>query len=346
VFPLPPGQKDPPPTGYTGWKGEAVSPGQLAHWKKYCLDYNVGLHLPAGVLGVDVDAYGRKKGDRTLHFMEDLLGPLPVTWMVTARPVEPGNRFTSGIRLFLVPDDLVAPNLPWIEMIHVGHRYAVVWGSIHPDLHRPYCWYVGAPWRRMTTVPVRSALPELPEAWVDHLAERSRHRAPPRPGAAPSAVDSQEVQHFVQAHTDASHPHLFDTVRGWAEERVASGIARHDAYRDAVVKAAQESAAGFYDAGIAFATLHGAFIEALSGDRPHLAEAEWCRIACWAVGLAAGIDADAVRDDVLSRIEPGRGWGPGLDQRSLSWAAPPAVVQTPSGDAWRRPDLWSSRASW
>jgi hypothetical protein len=317
VLPLPPGQKEKPPQGFTGWRGEPVNPAQREYWKGSRADGNVCLHLPPGVLGLDVDAYGIKPGGRCLRVMEDLLGPLPVTWMATARPVEPTNRFTSGIRFFAVPEGLVPPSgFPGIEMIHVGHRYSVVWSSIHPDLGTPYYWYVGPPWQRMATLPRRSALIRLPQPWVEHLANKAGNRTPPAAGSVRPAVDSAEVKRFISTHVECTHPHLLDVVLTWAEMRASSGIARHDAYRDAVCKAAQEARCGFYDAASAFEAVHDAFLEALRGDRAYEAEAEWTRMCGWAVSIAEAADVAAYRAEVLDRIEPGRGWGPGLGPRT------------------------------
>jgi hypothetical protein len=268
------------------------------------------------VLGLDVDAYGSKPGGRALHWLEDHLGPLPVTWMATARPVAPDNRCNTGTRLFRVPTDLVPPSgFPGIECIHVGHRYQAVWPSTNPDTGgTQYLWYVGPPWQRMTTLPHRGALIKLPEAWAEYIAERAGHRTPPRAGTAAMAVTTAEVTHFISEHTVATHPHLLDVVTAWAMGRAAAGIARHDAYRDALTKAAQEAACGFYDAATAFDTLHTAFFEALRGDRPYEAVSEWSRMCARAVAIAEATDVEEHRAEVLDRIEPGLGWGPDLSR--------------------------------
>jgi hypothetical protein len=51
----------------------------------------------------------------------------------------------------------------------------------------------------------------------------------------------------------------------------------------------------------------------------------------WAVGIAEDTDPDAVRDDVLGRIESGHGWAPGLSSPSTRQWNPEG------GSTWRPP---------
>ena len=133
VLPLPAGRKEAPPRGYTGRGAKTPTARQLATWRQRHLDGNLALHLPPGVLGIDVDAYGGKPGAETLAELEDRLGALPDTWRSSSRPDDP----VSGIRFFRVPEGLEWPGgLPGIELIHSGHRYAVVAPSIHPEGRR------------------------------------------------------------------------------------------------------------------------------------------------------------------------------------------------------------------
>jgi hypothetical protein len=107
-IPLPYKEKDPPPNkpvSFTGADGAYVTEEQLRAWlkpKARCsagnLSYppgNIALRLPRNVIGVDVDAYGTKRGAETLEAAEEAWGPLPPTWVSGSR--EDG---VSGIRLY------------------------------------------------------------------------------------------------------------------------------------------------------------------------------------------------------------------------------------------------------
>ena len=72
VLPLPPKQKFPPPQGFTGARFYDVSPtsDQLLTWATHAQDWNICLRMPATILGIDVDAYGDKRGFETLEKLE------------------------------------------------------------------------------------------------------------------------------------------------------------------------------------------------------------------------------------------------------------------------------------
>ena len=130
VLPLPPRAKHPVPVGYTGADGLTPSRADIETWVEDRPESNVALRLPPDLIGIDVDAYGGKGGWATLIGLQAHLGVLPQTWMTTSRTDE------SGIRLFR----LWTPGLKWpgtlgpgIDTIRHGHRYAVVWPSVHPE---------------------------------------------------------------------------------------------------------------------------------------------------------------------------------------------------------------------
>lgn len=144
VVPLPYRLKAPIPAGLTGWRGRAANWGQLRRYIErgyragdgHCVCGGLALRMPEGVIGIDVDAYGGKLGDKSLaEFEEQCGGPFPETWITTSRDD------TSGIRLFRVPIGEVyrANPFPGIEIIQRHHRYAVVWPSVHPSGRR-YRW--------------------------------------------------------------------------------------------------------------------------------------------------------------------------------------------------------------
>lgn len=166
VLPLPPRAKADPPAGYTGRAGVDPSLADVQTWSDFRpVDANLALRLPAGVVGIDVDAYDGKPGAATLAALEAKLGPLPPTVVSTSR-----GDGTSGIRLYRVP---ARPS--WsdpgrgIEVIHHGWRYLVAWPSIHPE-GRPYRWLDQVTGELLDGPPRWADLPDLPPAWVEHLA--------------------------------------------------------------------------------------------------------------------------------------------------------------------------------
>lgn len=165
VLPLPAGRKVPPPDGFTGRTGVDPTVAEIRGWARRFPGGNVALRLPATVVGLDLDLY-KPVGQASYTKLVDELGPLPATWRSSARNDE------SGIRLYRVP-----AGVRWaegragdgIELIHHGHRYAVVWPSRHPDTGGTYRWWTpaGEPAGR---VPRMRELPPLPQAWGRRLS--------------------------------------------------------------------------------------------------------------------------------------------------------------------------------
>jgi hypothetical protein len=229
VLPLPPGRKGPPPSGFTGWAGVDPSGPDVQTW----LDEgrgagNIGLHLPAGVYGLDVDNYDAKTGGAALAQLVERLGPLPATWTVSSR-----DDGVSGIRFFRA---WLPPGRVWldepgghqagIESVHKGHRYAVAWPSVHPDTGRVYTWrhesgYVLGDGE----VPRLDALPAMPEAWGEALS---------RPGE-------------VRSGTQAGHDETVTAVTAWRDGEPC----------ERVMRAAERARAGLA-AAVAGAALHTA----------------------------------------------------------------------------------------
>lgn len=183
-LPLPYKEKHPPPIDFT----KRISPyPTLEEIKDWCDDgkkHNICIRL-AGVdaehelIGIDVDHY--KKGDRDkkgfdqLQKLEAKLGPLPETWISSAR-----TDGKSGIRWFRVPRGLAFRSKvdEDIEVIRKGHRFAVVWPSVHPD-GGTYWWFpLGvAPnkeGRKLWNghLPPAQSFPILPDTWIDYLTNQ------------------------------------------------------------------------------------------------------------------------------------------------------------------------------
>lgn len=180
TLPIPYGEKHPPPTGFTGHAAKYPTKEEIDAWCNDGNRYNICLRL-AGVskeyevIGIDVDHYTsggkQKRGGDQLALLEQRLGTLPPTWISSAR-----NDGISGIRYFRVPRKLAFRGKidKDIECIQKGHRFAVVWPSVHPD-GGTYHWY--APGSDLTivpaipTIPLATELPELPEQWLRYLTQ-------------------------------------------------------------------------------------------------------------------------------------------------------------------------------
>ena len=162
-IPLRAGTKAPPPAGWTGYGAPYPSGADVTEWASNGDGGgNIALRLPESVIGLDVDAYGGKPGAETLAEAEARLGPLPATKVSTSR-----GDGVSGIRVFRVPAGRCWADVlgPGVEVIHHGHRYAVVAPSVHPE-GRPYRWVADG---RQVDGPAVDDLPELPTAWVAEL---------------------------------------------------------------------------------------------------------------------------------------------------------------------------------
>ena len=220
------------------------------------------MRLPDDVIGIDVDAYGRKTGGTTCAEAQKRWGPLPSGYRISAR-TDPA----PGIRLFRVPPGTVLrqgisfPDLHIgdVEIIQRHHRYVVVWPSIHPS-GVPYHWWREADTSVLESPPAPADLPELPAAWLAALQEQparngreygSHGRYDVRKALTEGDVTGRVDERLAQAVTDLLHP---------------TG-SRHDATRDHVLALLRYGKQG--DAGVAEAvrTIGELFVEQVGGDR-------------------------------------------------------------------------------
>lgn len=247
-FPLPHAKKSPPPVGYTGVDGIDASAADLYAWDEAAQEeQGIGLRAPVGVVGIDVDAYGSKRGSDTLATRETELGPLPDTYWSTSR-----DDGVSGIRWYRIPPDvrLVDRLGPDVEIIQRSHRYAVVFPSLHPE-GRQYFWQ-RPDGTRHKAVPRVTNLPELPSAWVDALAAP----VPPELGSVDVVADLD----FLSA--GGMSERMADLL-GEARADLRGG-SRHDATRDNVLRLLALSADGEPGGQDAITKLGEAFIDAVA----------------------------------------------------------------------------------
>ena len=191
ILPVPVTEKYPPPVGFTGADGRDTDPLQLVTWAGSHPAYSIALRMPATVIGIDVDSYvkaGKQKhGAETLAHYLEAWGPLPPTWISTARGDDTGPG-PSGIRFYRVPAQRFATKLATaetgdVEIIQRHHRYAVVAPSPNPETGTLYRWY-GPDGSPAAEPPKPEDLPELPAAWVEGLTAGATQAGPAAAGVA------------------------------------------------------------------------------------------------------------------------------------------------------------------
>lgn len=320
-----PGKKYPPPNGFTGHGAPYPSPADIGTWG-YGPEaaYNVGLRAPEGVIGLDVDHYGTKTGGDTLAGLEAKYGPLPPTWVSSARPAP------SGIRWYRVPTHLDGREVNWpgeagkfIEIIQTGHRYAVVWPSLNPEAAGSmYEWR--APHGYDTPqgdIPPPDELPKLPEPWVRGLMlDYDRTVKADLAGGA--------MADWWEGLRRGEPCPVVRTVR----DRVLTGLrtddgSRHEQTRDSAAALARLGGEGHVGAAEALSLL-GDLFESLIGPT-RAASGEWRRLLTGAVKLAATDNPrprQACEHDALTAFTG----PPGFDLASFT---PPEVATAPPADA-------------
>lgn len=342
------GRKYPPPEGWTGHDAPYPSAADVAAWQESHADRNIGLRLPPGVIGLDVDAYPGKRGGESLAQLEAKFGALPPTWVTTAR-----TDGVSGIRLYRAPTELDGKPINWpgeagkhIEIIQRGHRYAVVWPSTNPEADgAQYQWRLpSGEWCGLQSslvrmsddpVPHPSELAELPDAWVRGLAL-------PYDRTEKADLGTPEAQAWWRALRPAEPspcPVVATvTARALVDLRDVDG-SRHETARDAAAALARLGGEGHRGAAEALGQVAKGFAEAV-GEARAVAGGEWQRLIVGAVKLAAAANRtprqhcehDAATELVvpadlaLSFPEPGSVTTPDADPGALTlpetfWAA-------------------------
>lgn len=243
-----PAGKAPWHTGVTGYKGADAPRDQVMRWAANVAGrierdergvLNLGMRMPVGGIGLDVDAYDGKRGLSTVAEHEARLGALPPTYRITARPYAEG----SGIRLYRVPDDWRGQTLLKtddgrdgnVELIQRFHRLAAVPPSHHYTGQR-YRIYDETTGHEIggSSVPPLQDWPKLPDAWIEAL-----RRAPAKANGG-EATDEQ-VGRFAADHTDSEQPwhlaeYILPSVRNVdGSTRNAAFMALHEAARTALV---------------------------------------------------------------------------------------------------------------
>lgn len=296
TLPLGRRRKGPPPTGWTGAAGPDPSRADVQCWfeEPWAAEGNIGLRMPPGVVGVDVDHYGTKSGGDTLAELEAQLGPLPPTWRSSARPLP------SGIRFYRVPEGLAWPGNfgQDIECIQRRHRYAVVWPSVHPDADGLYRWtWVDGTEAKAygdDTLPAVDDLSFMPAAWVDHFTGGRAATDLPRAG-----LDQAGIAGWFGTGGGEPCAAVLTASMGGLEQLRDRTLARHEIGLAVTARLAHLHGEGHLGALRALADFRVAWMAATAPDRREAAaSSEWTRMVNGAVQLAAaerpqpGVDGD------------------------------------------------------
>ena len=181
-LPIPYKEKHPVPTDYNKRVSKYPTVEKIEEWregprKNICVRL-AGVDKEHEMVGIDVDDYlkgdKKKEGWDQLLRLENRLGSLPDTWISSAR-----TDGKSGIRYFRVPRGLAFRGKvdKDIEVIRKGHRYAMVWPSIHTD-GGTYWWFPPGtiPDKEGKSIwdgqlPDAKSFPLLPDEWIDFLTQ-------------------------------------------------------------------------------------------------------------------------------------------------------------------------------
>lgn len=288
--------------GFTGWTGRDPALAELRAWARKYGHLNIALRCPEGVAGIDVDAYKGKSGAATLAHLLRWLGPLPPTYISTARrPADP----ISGIRWYRVPPGTVLAGQagPGIEIIQRHHRYAVVWPSIHPETGSRYRWYLDRDDRPLNFIPGPDSLPDLPAGWLEAL-ESARSEARPAETASLQAARKWYVERAYGEPCDYMAALAEKAAIELREAAELGGL--HDTACVATLRLFRAAAEGHPGLDECLAPLKPIF---LSADRPRsrgLAD-EWRSVLRYSGKKVAPDDAgdpDPCTDEDLSDLSP------------------------------------------
>lgn len=301
VIPLPEGRKTPPPSGFTGRSRKPVTDEQVRFWSQSDPTANTGIVIPEGVLVLDIDAEQghqvKADGAKGISELSQELGALPATWSSTSHGIDSPARHL----FYKVPEGLAWKGgaIEGVDILQPGHRYSVVWPSIHPS-GEMYCWYTPSG-STTSQIPHISDLATLPWKWVDYL--RKPEHTTPRPTS--NTLISPETGTYDARMCKAINTFLHKTL-----SNPASKGSRHDTTLQAVwalVNFAQEGHRGALDA---ISQLKPRFIQEVAPDRQgkeREAAREWASILSGAMEKVNGVQAhaDPCGQSKIERMTPG-----------------------------------------
>lgn len=304
VIPLPEGRKTPPPAGFTGRSRKPVTDEQMQLWSQSDPTANTGIVIPEGVLVLDIDAAQghqvKADGAKGISELSQELGALPATWSSTSHGIDSPARHL----FYKVPEGLAWKGgaIEGVDILQPGHRYSVVWPSIHPS-GEMYCWYTPSG-RVASTLPRISDLATLPWKWVDYLRkpDSMANLTHSNPSTTPIASNPRGY--------DARMCKAVNTFLNRTLANPASKGSRHDTTLQAVwalVNFAQEGHRGALDA---INQLKPRFIAEIAPDRQgreREAAREWASVLSGAMEKVNGIQShtDPCEQSKIERMTPG-----------------------------------------
>lgn len=296
------------PTGVTGQDGKDPGWDKIQDWVTRRPFSNVAVRAN-GWISIDVDL----GGEQALLRAQDPdypgnLGPLPDTWTSTSwGPVSDRRqhfyRIPVGFDARLAEGRFVKTFGPGVDIIHRGHRYAVVAPSVHPVNGQAYAWYRPDGEPAGTILPVRTDLPELPQGWLDFLAHR--------PDGTSKALeqlgdDLEDVDGFMDL---ATNDHGWTAVAAQAEvDRMLERIRTVDANINTQAGGAMREVGRFVPALLTMDEAVGLCIDALAANPWHsdgwnaANGKDWTAATLAAMSVARG--AEEGRDIIPDGAEP------------------------------------------
>jgi hypothetical protein len=235
----------------------------------------LGQRLPAGVLGIDVDAYDGKNGAATLEHWAARWGPLPDTYIVSAR-----RDGVSGIRLYRVPEGFYPKEIPngGIEFLDRAHRYIVAPPSWH-HTGRRYRLILPNGKRSSTNVlPLVDDIPELPQAYLEGLPASTAR-------AGGGEATPEQMRAFAKCYSSGPQPQAVDwVIRSTIESPDADGT--RNEFRNALCWAAREAKGGRYGFAPAVKKIRAAAKAAYAARGDRLDVSDFDRLIGFAVAQA------------------------------------------------------------
>lgn len=304
VIPLPEGRKTPPPAGFTGRSRKPVTDEQVQVWSQATPNANTGIVIPEGVLVLDIDAEQghrvKADGAKGISELSQELGALPATWSSTSHGIDSPARHL----FYKVPEGLAWKGgaIEGVDILQPGHRYSVVWPSIHPS-GEMYCWYTPSG-RVASTLPHISDLATLPWKWVDYLRkpDSMANLTHSNPSTTPIASNPRGY--------DARMCKAVNTFLNRTLANPASKGSRHDTTLQAVWTLANFAQEGHRGALDAINQLKPRFISEIAPDRQgreREAAREWASILSGAMEKVNGIQShtDPCEQSKIERMTPG-----------------------------------------
>lgn len=247
VFPLPHGQKSPPPTDVTGQHGSAPTPERLAAWHdlRGC---NYGLRTAPTVFILDVDYKEDDEGNvilngmETLNALEEELGiEIPKRYVCTR-----GNPEQKGHIYLQCPPGMHFKGTagPGIDIVQHTHRYCVFAGSV-VDGHRYRFFRKDEDgYREIAGIPTWERLPEAPPELIEYLrVDKPKTVKPASFEASCDFVDEMKAddREMSQKLYSAACDGIYNTED--ADNHL--GSSRHDAMLRAIYRVCHVAADGY-----------------------------------------------------------------------------------------------------